>query len=83
MRTEEFEEVVAEALEGLPEEIQNSLENVAVLVQDWPSREQLRSNGITNRYGLLGLYEGHPSHGPRHGVRHGAPRPHLHLSEAS
>ncbi|MEE9202521.1 MAG: metallopeptidase family protein, partial [Dehalococcoidia bacterium] len=34
--------------------------NVAVSVEDWPSRHQLREAGIGRREGLLGLYEGVP-----------------------
>ena len=50
-----FEELVAEALDEIPEELGRRMENVAVVVADWPTRAQLR--GLQGRT-LLGLYEG-------------------------
>ena len=58
MDTEQFEELVGQALDSLPPEIEAGLDNVAIIIQDWPSREQMEDNGIRDRYGLLGLYEG-------------------------
>jgi predicted Zn-dependent protease with MMP-like domain len=49
-----FERLVADALDGLPPELGEALENVAVLVEDWPSSEQRGGRSGT----LLGLYEG-------------------------
>lgn len=60
MERERFEELVAEALEGLPQEFQQKLENIAIVVEDWPSPEQLASVGFRHRGDLLGLYEGIP-----------------------
>jgi predicted Zn-dependent protease with MMP-like domain len=57
---DEFESLVEQALSALPQELQERIENVAVMVQDWPSRTQLRDAGIGRREGLLGLYEGIP-----------------------
>lgn len=49
-----FEELVAEALDTIPDELARHIENVAVMVQDWPTtRQQGRHRGM-----LLGLYEG-------------------------
>jgi predicted Zn-dependent protease with MMP-like domain len=48
---ERFEELVAEALDGLPEWVRERLDNVDVLVEDEPP------DGQPN---LLGLYEGVP-----------------------
>ena len=56
----EFHKLVAEAMGELPAPVQEVMENVAVFVEPWPSREQLESTGTPNRYGLLGLYEGIP-----------------------
>ncbi len=55
-----FCDLVASALEALPPEIQSALDNVAVVVEDWPSRRQLRAAGLAERHELLGLYEGVP-----------------------
>ncbi len=51
-----FEDLVADALDELPDELALEMENVAVIVEDWPTREQLDGRGGT----LLGLYEGIP-----------------------
>jgi predicted Zn-dependent protease with MMP-like domain len=56
----EFEEIVAEALDGIPEEIAENLSNVSVMVEAWPSRMTLENLGLSNRFELLGLYEGVP-----------------------
>ena len=53
---ERFEELVADAVDGLPEELGNAVDNVAMVVEDWPTRAQLGGRGGT----LLGLYEGIP-----------------------
>jgi predicted Zn-dependent protease with MMP-like domain len=50
----EFEELVAAALDGIPEALGRQMQNVAVTVADWPTREQLGGRGGT----LLGLYQG-------------------------
>lgn len=59
---ERFEELVADALDAIPAELWDEMENVAVLVEDWPRPEQRVTRGAT----LLGLYEGVPltSRGP-------------------
>ena len=60
MRRERFEALVSEALSGLPREFSDSLDNIVVVIQDWPTREQLVSVGLEHRSELLGLYEGIP-----------------------
>lgn len=61
---EEFEALVEEALEQLPEEFREALENVAVMVQEEPSAEDLEEVGIDpddpEADELLGLYQGVP-----------------------
>jgi len=52
--------LVAEAVEALPPEFKERLENIAMVVADWPSPYQLSKVGIKNRENLLGLYEGVP-----------------------
>jgi predicted Zn-dependent protease with MMP-like domain len=58
MDKETFELLVARAVEALPEEFQEKLENVDVVVEDLPTRSQLKNTGPG--YTLLGLYEGVP-----------------------
>ncbi len=60
MDKERFEELVAEAVGSLPEEFRAKLENIDVVVEDEPSRAQLREAGLRRRETLLGLYEGVP-----------------------
>jgi predicted Zn-dependent protease with MMP-like domain len=50
----EFEELVAEALDSIPDDLAAHMENVAIHVQNWPTRGQQRGH----RGMLLGLYEG-------------------------
>lgn len=54
----EFDGLVAEALDSLPEEIGRAMENVEVVVEDEPSRAQLAA--LPPGHTLLGLYQGHP-----------------------
>lgn len=65
MIRDQFEELVAKAIDDLPEEFQSGLENVHVVVQDCPNRRQLArvGKGMT----LLGLYEGIPQTKRTHG----------------
>ncbi len=49
-----FEQLVADALDEIPESLGHLMENVAVFVEDWPTREQLGGRRGT----LLGLYQG-------------------------
>lgn len=55
-----FEELVAEALDEIPDALWHAIENVDVLVQDWPSPQQRADAGIAHGSLLLGLYEGVP-----------------------
>lgn len=60
MQREEFEKLVAEALDEIPEEFLARLKNVAVVVEDEPSEEQLKKLKMRSDLTLLGLYEGVP-----------------------
>jgi predicted Zn-dependent protease with MMP-like domain len=51
-----FEEMVADALDAIPAELAEQMENVAVVVEDWPPRDRADAHDGT----LLGLYEGVP-----------------------
>ncbi len=56
----QFERLVVRALDQIPEEIKRCLDNVDVVVDDLPSRDQLAGNEIGEGELLLGLYEGVP-----------------------
>lgn len=60
MNDTDFEQLVAEGIDAIPERFLKQLENVAIVIADEPSDEQLRHNGITDGSTLLGLYEGIP-----------------------
>ena len=60
MRRARFERLVAEALDSLPPEFREKMENVEVVIEAWPSREEVRRMGLPHREALLGLYEGVP-----------------------
>jgi predicted Zn-dependent protease with MMP-like domain len=49
----DIERIVDDTLEALPQWVLNEIENLAVVVEEWPSPEQDPSGD-----GLLGLYEG-------------------------
>lgn len=49
MTREEFEKIVQESIDSLPDEFIKALDNVEIMVKEWPTREQ----GL-----LYGLYQG-------------------------
>ena len=55
----EFEQLVVDVLDSLPESLLNVIDNVEVVIEPQPSRVQLDRMGIT-RGSLFGLYEGIP-----------------------
>jgi predicted Zn-dependent protease with MMP-like domain len=55
-----FEQLVAEALDSLPPDIQEKLENVEVVVEWRPSPAHMRRMGLGAGQTLFGLYEGVP-----------------------
>ena len=60
LRQDEFEELVLEAIQELPQELLARLDNVAIVVQRWPTRVQMEVADLVERGELLGLYEGIP-----------------------
>jgi len=57
---QEFEKLVAQAIRDLPPTFLDQLENVDVVVEDWPTPEELASAGMDPGDNLLGLYQGIP-----------------------
>jgi predicted Zn-dependent protease with MMP-like domain len=55
-----FEQLVSMAVDALPDEFAAKLENIDVVVQDWPTVDQSRRAGLRHGQMLLGLYEGVP-----------------------
>jgi len=60
MEREKFEALVARAIDKLPPEFNSKLENVDVVVEDWPTPTQLRQVKLSYPGQLLGLYQGVP-----------------------
>ena len=60
MDRKEFEELVARAVDSLPEEFHAKLDNVDVVVENWPTRYQQVKTRLRRGETLLGLYEGVP-----------------------
>jgi predicted Zn-dependent protease with MMP-like domain len=54
-----FEELVAEAMDSLPEQFRERINNLAIFVEDFPSPEQLDQADRHERDSLLGLFEGY------------------------
>ena len=75
---EEFEQLVARALDGLPEDFAELLENVAVVIEEEPDPDDLDALEMDEDEELFGLSGGAP---PRARRRRdlGAPGPHRHL----
>ena len=67
MQRVRFLDLVVKAVEALPEEFRERLENLDVVVADWPSPAQLSAARVGSRLGLLGLYEGVPHVGRTRG----------------
>ncbi|MEN8184941.1 MAG: metallopeptidase family protein [Myxococcota bacterium] len=54
----EFEQIAARALDDLPRSIHEYVENVPVLIEDFPSRELIETYDLSPQ--ILGLYQGVP-----------------------
>ncbi len=56
---QEFEDLVVQALDSLPEDLLEMMDNVDITIERFPTRAQMHSAGIRGGT-LLGLYEGIP-----------------------
>jgi predicted Zn-dependent protease with MMP-like domain len=59
MEREQFTKIMQEALDSLPEEFRDRILNVAVLVEDFPPGQPLKSSRRPKKL-LLGLFHGVP-----------------------
>ena len=57
---QQFDELITAAMNELPQQYIRNLNNVAVVMADEPSAEQLTRQGVRHGHLLLGLYEGVP-----------------------
>ena len=60
MTHKEFETIVVDSILAMPDYILSKLDNVDVVVEQWPTIEQLNTSGSHDYHSLLGLYEGVP-----------------------
>ena len=60
MEREQFEQIVRAAWRKIPSRFRRRIENVAIVVEDEPTRGQLRRGDVPPGSTLLGLYEGVP-----------------------
>jgi predicted Zn-dependent protease with MMP-like domain len=56
----EFEQLVAAALDELPPFFHAKMSNVEVIIETWPTRDDVRLAGLSAGQMLLGLYQGVP-----------------------
>jgi predicted Zn-dependent protease with MMP-like domain len=56
----EFEKLIADGFGKLPKWVREKIKNVALLVEDEPSEEDRRNEGLSDNETLLGLYKGIP-----------------------
>lgn len=60
MDRQSFQKLVEEALKNLPAEFAEKLDNVALVVEDEPTKEQLSKLNLPLNSALFGLYQGVP-----------------------
>lgn len=58
LNDKEFVRLIRRAIDRIPEEIMRHVENVAITVEDRPSRELLQDMGLNQHEPLLGVYTG-------------------------
>lgn len=59
LSSEQFNKYVEEAFDSLPQEVKNKLNNVAILVEDHPIKDQLKKIKLSKDMALFGLFEGY------------------------
>jgi len=60
LSAEEFQKMVSDGIDAIPELYQKNLKNVAFIVEDEPTPEQLHKLNLYRGELLFGLYEGTP-----------------------
>ena len=60
MNRDVFERLVADALNDLPEAFREKLDNIEVIVEDWPDLSTMKLAGVRHPSRLLGFYHGVP-----------------------
>lgn len=60
METEDFEKLVNEGINDIPQKFLDKIKNVGILIEENPTPEQLKKLKVGKNYFLFGLYEGVP-----------------------
>ncbi len=60
MTESRFHQIVGEALDALPESFRAAMENIAIVVEEWPDDDTLARMEVDSKFDLLGLYHGTP-----------------------
>lgn len=60
MDSDQFEQLVLEALESMPEIFHEALDNVEIVVEQWPAWNTMRMARVRSKFELLGFYHGVP-----------------------
>jgi predicted Zn-dependent protease with MMP-like domain len=60
MTRNEFRKLVDEALESIPANFRDAMQNIAIVIEDEPTPEELADVGVAPPDTLLGLYQGTP-----------------------
>jgi predicted Zn-dependent protease with MMP-like domain len=60
MNREQFEELVKEGIDAIPERFLQKLDNVDIVIEDEPSEERMKKMRLGKNSKLFGLYEGIP-----------------------
>ena len=60
MRRKDFEVLVKKGIEQLPFYIRQFLENIEIVIEDWPDQNLIKKLKLPNKYSLFGLYQGVP-----------------------
>ena len=60
MEEKKFRKLVIEAIDELPDSFKEKIDNLYVVVEDFPSGEILKEQGVKSPYSILGLYQGIP-----------------------
>jgi len=60
MDRNEFEKIVEQSFERLPDVFKRAIENLGIVVEDYPEDAVILKMKIPSKYNLLGLYHGIP-----------------------
>lgn len=60
LQREKFEQLVIKALEKLPQIFKDKLENIDIVIENYPTDEEMHRARVRSKRALLGLYHGVP-----------------------